>query len=233
MISCFFLYLTNRGYPETWYNLKENHTVDPINLQVNIRESLEREHEPVYFGYNFRTGQSTYLLSKATLPDLSKVAGAGLRRLHPFTVHLVLLSSEITARMIPMAETLDMMLDVEKRLLETNLTTFLGAKMLKRDLQKLHGISRLLIVCAHRTGRDLSNLEKLLRDMERNPTTYFPMDSYVHERVKDGFLSLQDACVNIDRRLENRMKRVSNLIALVSPFTPVRFRSSCNMCLTY
>ena len=210
--------------------------MDPINLQVNIRDSLEREHEPVYFGYNFRTGQSTYLLSKATPPDLSKVAGAGLRRLHPFTVHLVLLSSEITARMIPMAETLDTMLDVERRLLESNLPTFLSAKMLKTDLQKLHGISRLLIVCAHRTGRDLSNLEKLLYDMkryereiQRNSTTYFPIDSYVHERMRDGFLSLQDACFNIDRRLENRMKRVSNLIALVSPFAPGQFDSSCHM----
>ena len=209
--------------------------MDPINLQVNIRASLEREHEPVYFGYNFLTGQSTYLLSKATPPDLSKVAGAGLRRLHPFTVHLVLLSSEITSRMTPMADTLDKMLDVEKRLLESHLPTFLSAKMLKTDLQNLHGISRLLIVCAHRTARDLSNLEKLLRDLERyereiqrNPT-YFPIDSYVHERMRDGFLSLQDACVNIDRRLENRMKRVSNLIALVGLFTPCYLASSCCM----
>jgi len=207
---------------ETWYNLKENHTVDPINLLVNIRTSLEREHEPVYFCYNLLTGQSTYLLSKATLPDLSTLNRSNLPRLHPFTVHLALLSGEITTRMRPMAETLDKMLEIEKRLLEDPLPAKLGTTMLKSDLRGLHAISRLLIVCAHRTSRDLSNINNLLRDLDRleekiqRHPEYFPLDATLHERVKDTLLSLRDACVNIDRRLENRKLRVQNLIALVS-----------------
>jgi hypothetical protein len=214
---------SNYNRSESWYNLKENHTVDPINLLVNLRESLEREHEPVYFSYNFGTGQTTYLLSKATLPDLSTINRDGLPRLHPFTVHLVLLSEEITDRMRPMAETLDKVLDVETRLLEVSLPDRLSATMIKNDLRDLHAISRLLIVCQHRTGRDLSNIENLLRDLDRlerevkrHPSEYYPLDMAIHERVKDAFACLQDACKNIDRRLENRKLRVTNLIALVS-----------------
>ncbi|MCJ1252057.1 hypothetical protein MMC30_009295 [Trapelia coarctata] len=206
---------------ETWYNLKENHTVDPINLLVNLRASLEREHEPVYFSYNLSTGQSTYLLSKATLPDLSTLTRTNLPRLHPFTIHIALLSGEITTRMRPMVETLDKMLEIEKRLLEDALPANLSTTMLKSDLRGLHAISRLLIVCEHRTGRDLLNIDSLLRDLDRleketkRHPEYFALDANIHERVKDGLLSLRDACVNIDRRLENRKLRVQNLIALL------------------
>ncbi|MCJ1420689.1 hypothetical protein MMC32_007048 [Xylographa parallela] len=206
---------------EIWYNLKENHTVNPLDLHVNIRESLEREHEPVYFAYNFKTGYSTYLLSKADPPELGVLSGANLPRLHPFTVHLALLSHEITVRMQPMAKTLDQMLGIEKRLLELPLPGNITANVLKSDLRTLHGMARLLIVCAHRTGRDLSNVESLLRDLDRMRnqvelhTEYFQIDHNLHERVRDGLHSLRDSCINIDRRLENRRRRIENMIALL------------------
>ena len=216
------LFSNHVGCLEIWYNLKENHTVNPLNLHVNIRESLEREHEPVYFAYNFKTGYSTYLLSKADPPELSILTRANLPRLHPFTAHLALLSHEITVRMQPMARKLDLMLSIEKRLLEQPLPAKLSANDLKKDLRKLHGMARLLIVCAHRTGRDLSNVESLLRDLDRVEkqvelhAEFFEIDRNLHERVKDGLLSIRDSCINIDRRLENRRRRIENMIALVS-----------------
>ena len=196
--------------------------MDPINLHVNIRATLEREHEPVYFAYNITTGHSTYLLSKANPPKLSILSRGNLPRLHPFTVHLALLSHEITERMQPMARTLDRMLRIEKRLLELPLPTYLSANVLKADLQELHSMARLFIVCAHRTGRDLSNIDSLLRDLDRLRKQIelrkdsLQLDQNLHERVRDGLLSLRDACINIDRRLENRRRRVANMIALVS-----------------
>ena len=215
-------YLTILSILEVWYNLKENHTVNPLDLHVNIRASLEREHEPVYFAYNFNTGYSTYLLSKADPPELSILSRGNLPRLHPFTVHLALLSHEITVRMQPMAGTLDRMLAIEKRLLELPLPANISANVLKADLQELHGMARLLVVCAHRTGRDFSNVESLLRDLDRVQkqvelhAEYYQIDHNLHERVKDSLLSIRDSCINIDRRLENRRRRVENMIALVS-----------------
>ncbi|MCJ1283168.1 hypothetical protein MMC26_002495 [Xylographa opegraphella] len=224
MRSCYYSSIrVERGNPilEIWYNLRENHTVNPLDLHVNIRESLEREHEPVYFAYNFKTGYSTYLLSKADPPDLSILNRESLPRLHPFTVHLALLSHEITVRMQPMAGTLDRMLRIEKRLLELPLPANISASDLKSDLRTLHGMARLLVVCGHRTGRDLSNVESLLRDLGRVETQlelhseYFQIDQNLQERVKDGLLSIRDSCINIDRRLENRRRRIENMIALL------------------
>ncbi|MCJ1377810.1 hypothetical protein MMC17_000906 [Xylographa soralifera] len=224
MRTCYYSSIrVERDFPilEIWYNLKENHTVNPLNLHVNIRASLEREHEPVYFAYNFQTGYSTYLLSKADPPELSILSRGSLPRLHPFTVHLALLSHEITVRMRPMAQTLDRMLRIEKRLLERPLPANISANVLKSDLQELHGMHRLLVVCAHRTGRDLSNVESLLRDLDRLGkqvelhTEYFRIDHNLHERVRDGLLSIRDSCINIDRRLENRRRRIENMIALL------------------
>ncbi|MCJ1393336.1 hypothetical protein MMC18_006209 [Xylographa bjoerkii] len=224
MRSCYYSSLKverDSSVLEIWYNLKENHTVNPLNLHVNIRASLEREHEPVYFAYNFNTGYSTYLLSKADPPQLSILGRVDLPRIHPFTVHLALLSHEITHRMQPMAGTLDRMLGIEKRLLELPLPANISANVLKADLQELHGMARLVVVCAHRTGRDLSNIDSLLRDLDRIGKqielhmNYFQIDNNLHERVRDGLLSLRDSCINIDRRLENRRRRIENMIALL------------------
>ncbi|MCJ1400918.1 hypothetical protein MMC11_004129 [Xylographa trunciseda] len=224
MRSCYYSSIKVEGdlsILEVWYNLKENHTVNPLDLKVNIKASLEREHEPVYFAYNLNTGYSTYLLSKADLPELGILSRHNLPRLHPFSVHLALLSHEITHRMRPMAGTLDSMLSIEKRLLELPLPMNISADVLKEDLQKLHGMARLLVICAHRTGRDMSNIDNLLRDLDRVAKQtelhrdYIQIDHNLHERVRDGLFSLRDSCINIDRRLENRRRRVENMIALL------------------
>lgn len=220
MKSSFYSTMTLEGDDcsmEIWYNLLEDHSsVSSIDLQTKPR----RLYEPVYFAYYFRTGRSIYLLSQDVEPsDLRQSAHA--LDLHPFSIHLALFYNEVEARSHAVARGLDTMLAIERRWLEEPLLRTIDTYAIKMDLQSLHRVARLFITCEHRTARDLSHINKLLRDLDRlvAKTSEHPrfvrLDPYMHERIKDGFHSLRDSCENIVRRMQTRRMRVSNMINLV------------------
>ena len=193
---------------------------------------MERPHHPVYCRYSYLTGRTTYLISRAKPPNLSALPSTPTPRFHPFTIHLTLLAEELETRTEDMKNRLTDMLAVEKRFLENPSMGTLRADVLKQDVQALHQLERYFIVSAHRTGRDLSNITNLLRDLDRFARVYKAgvkakagyahLDLHLHERIKDAFLSLKDACSNILRRLQWRRQRVQNFIALVRLQPPSR-----------
>ena len=204
---------------EIWYNLVEDHSSSPID---ELRMQSKQLYEPVYFSYDLCKGRSTYLLSHSIEPP-NMTKPANIMGLHPFSGHLAVLCKEVEARSYAVARGLDTMLAIEQRWLEQPLLRTIDTYVIKTDLQSLHRVARLFIACEHRTGRDLSHVDKLLQDLDRLmvETTKHPhfaqLNSYLHERTKDGFYSLKDSCENIVRRMQTRRMRISNLINLVSP----------------
>lgn len=190
-------------------------------LDVDFIADLQPFHQPVHFSYNLRTGRSSYLLCNANVPDLTALTCDGRLRLHPFSVHLAVLQQEIMARIGPMAQGLNNMLKIERRLLDDPLPELISLNVLRKDIQELHKIARSFILSENRASRNLSNVEKLLLDLKRlklqteSHQDYFQLDSSLHERVYDGFVSLRESCITIIRRLKNRRERISNHIQLV------------------
>ena len=199
--------------------------MESVHLHVNEPKHLKRRHEPVYSRYSFLTGQTTYLVVRSNPPNLSSLPSGHVPRFHPFTIHLALLAEEIETRTQDIKDRLTDMLAIETRLIENPNMGELNADDLRKDVQALHKLERYFIVSVHRTGRDLSNINNLLRDLDRfarmykvgvtSKAGYEPLDMHLHDRIKDAFLSLRDACNNILRRLAWRRQRVQNFIGLV------------------
>ena len=220
MKSSFYSTMTLEGDDcsmEIWYNLLEDHSsVSGTELELHPR----RLYEPLYFAYNFCTGRSIYLLSHNVGPPNLRQSAHALD-MHPFSVHIALLYKEVEARSHAVARGLDAMLAIEQRWLEEPLLRTIDTYVIKTDLQSLHRVARLFITCEHRTARDLSHINKLVRDLDRlvakvsEHPRFVRLDPYMHERIKDGFYSLRDSCENIVRRMQTRRMRVSNMINLV------------------
>ena len=189
---------------------------------IDLIADLQPFHQPVHYSYNFRTGHSVYLLCNVGVPDLTAVTYVGHPRLHPFSIHLALLQQEIMARVQPMARGLADMLKIERRLLDDPLPELVSLNVLRKDIQDLHKIARSFILSENRVSRNLSNVNNLLLDLNRlklrteSHQDYIQLDSTLHERVYDGFVSLREACTTILRRVKNRRERISNHIQLVS-----------------
>ena len=140
-----------------------------------------------------------------------------------------------------MKDRLTDMLAVEGRLLENPNMGELSAEALRKDVQALHKLERYFIVSVHRTGRDLANIDNLLRDLDRfariykagvkSKAGYEPLDMHLHDRIKDAFLSLKDACNNILRRLAWRRQRAQNFIGLVNKTFHLLLLSTANIAL--
>ena len=220
---------------EIWYNLYDDlsyHVPDPDSSTTLSEETiiLKRTYQPLYFRYNLCTGQSTYLLaSQEGIPSPTEWIQVDRRdqterpRLHPFTVHLLLMYSFIRKRNLALDAGLRRLVAAEHNLLWDSVPDrpTMGAEENKAELQSLHDLSQAWIVLEHYNDREQSTIDNLMLDLDRLlaettklPASY-PVDLETHERIKDAFLCLKDFCKDRGGRLKNRNQRVQNLIALV------------------
>lgn len=192
---------------------------------------FKRAYQPFYFRYNLCTGQSTYLLASregTTSPtewiQLEPPDQNERPRLHPFTVHLLLMYNYIRGRDPSLDRGLQRLVAAEHNLLWDSVPdrATMGAEESKAELQSLHDLSQAGIILEHYNNREQSTIKNLLRDLDRlwaetsKLSGCYPIDLDTHGRIKDGFLCLEDFCNDRALRLSNRKHRVQNLIALVS-----------------
>ncbi|KAL9110903.1 MAG: hypothetical protein Q9187_007994, partial [Circinaria calcarea] len=189
-------------------------------LNFDFNTDMQPFHQPIHFVYNLRTGRSVYLLCDVKVPDLTAVTYAGQPRLHPFSLHLALLQQQIKARVDPMAQGLADMLKIERRLLDDPFPELISLDVLRKDIQNLHKITRLIILGENRASRNLSNVSHLVFDLNRlkmqteGHQEHMLLDLNLHERMNDGFLSLHESCTTNLRRLKNRREQIANHIQL-------------------
>lgn len=149
---------------------------------------------------------------------------------HPFSVHLAMMFNIIYVRREDREEGLKTLLSIEKQILNGNLIAMKVIEELGNYSQRLHVLSRNIIIHEQYNDRDLSNVRNPLKDMDRleSESSKFGADYAIeptgHYRTRDGFLCLQDFCIDRDRRLKNRKQRGQNLIALVSQFLLLKAR---------
>lgn len=219
---------TNKIIKEISLSLSEFQSLELRALKVFVHTDLQPFHQPIHFVYNVRTGRSVYLLCDVKVPDLTAVTYAGQPRLHPFSIYLALLQQEIWARVDPMAQGLAEMLRIERRLLDDPFPELITLDVLRKDIQNLHKITRVMILAENRTSRNLSNVNNLLFDLNRlkmqteSHQEHVPLDPNLHERMNDGFLSLRESSTTILRRLKNRRERIANHIQLVRTISASR-----------
>ena len=113
-----------------------------------------------------------------------------------------------------------MMLE-EKLLRGSSKVTYETPDETKHHLQVLHGLFLDLSMSINHNKSSISNIQYLLRDLERvknSPASVdkaHVIDEYSHQRLVDGFRSLEDFCKERANRLASRQQRVQNLVGLV------------------
>ncbi|KAI4235236.1 MAG: hypothetical protein LQ349_003311 [Xanthoria aureola] len=179
------------------------------------------------FSYNMFTGRASYLLAcsdenfeayKKAVGDRRLPAG---RRPHPFSLHLILLFKGILARSEQLEETLRRLLSYEDQIIyRRTKVTFESGDATKLRLQELHSLFKDLLIHANTNKRYMASVNSLVRDLDRLQKTTkstagtFPIDDHDHRRMSDGFHCLKSFCLDRERRIETRLRRVQNLIAL-------------------
>ena len=142
-------------------------------------------------------------------------------RSHPFAFHLALLFRDVYSRNAHVGTFLRTLLLLEDQLIfDDTRVTFQDPDETKKQLQQLHSLYQDFIINQNYNNRDVATIKCLLRDLERldklqDTKNTFPIDQYLHQRVIDGFLCLQDFCEDRAVRLASRTQRVQNLIGLV------------------
>lgn len=190
--------------------------------------NLRGDWQPLSFSYNLFTGRASYLLAcsdedfelyKKAVCDRRLPAG---RRPHPFSIHLILLFKGILARSEQLEETLRRLLSYEDQIIyRRTKVTFESGDATKFRLQELHSLFKDLLIHANINKRYMASVNSLVRDLDRLQKTTkstagtFPIDDHDHRRMSDGFHCLKSFCLDRERRIEMRLRRVQNLIALV------------------
>lgn len=217
---------------ETCYNTGEAAYFDVATRYPAFKKQTpELVHPaPVYFRYSFSTGRSQYLFANRPKPTAAVEKFVQLLEeqhaiCHPFTLHLVAMLEIVQIRNGTIKRHLQTLIAVENELLVGSLISMQVLNNFKNYTQKLHELSRALIMLEHYNERDLANLSKLLKDMDRlervvervvsKGAPKFSLNAELHHRTRDGFLCLQDFCSDRGKRIRNWKERVQNLIALV------------------
>jgi hypothetical protein len=192
---------------------------------------LHHEYEPLYFRYNTTTGQTTYVLPNATLEHRNLLNSIGLTlsksppKMHPFTLHTVILSQTISARSKEIDDLYRRLLWIEHQIYQGSIFQDTNSERFTRYIQLSHKLSRNLITLEHRTQRDRSHIDRLLRDLDRLwklANKHRPKksdDSYIdistHERVRDSLLCLKDSALDRERQIINLQRKTQIFVALL------------------
>ena len=180
------------------------------------------------FKYNILNGRSTYLLAcneqtyEQYVNPLTEQTFSIKGLTHPFAFHLVLCYQLIISRGAENDKTMRraMMLE-EKYLRGSSKVTYETPDETKHQLQVLHGLFIDLFLGTNANKRHLSTVQYLLRDLDRVKKLQqsieggYTIDEYSHQRLVDGFRSLEDLCQYRANRLASRKQRVQNLVGLV------------------
>ena len=190
---------------------------------------LRKNFEILQFEYNIFNGQATYLLAcneqtyEQYVAPMAQQCFAVSGRTHPFAVHFVLWSQIIAERGVQNDKTARRTMMLEEKLLRGSSTvTYETPDETKHQLQVLHGLFIDLFLGTNQNKKTLSNIQNLLRNLERvkgfqgSVDGAYVIDEYSHQRLVDGFRSLEDFCKERANRLAARQQRVQNLVGLVS-----------------
>ena len=187
---------------EVLYNLYGNHIAGIRTSSIDFANEMKHNYRPVYFRYDLATAQSTYLISKEEPLDLTALRNADLPRIHPFTIHLALLSREVEECSESTVQILSGVVAIENRLLlyEATTATAIPPNTLRYELRNLHNIARLFVSALNRNRRMLQNIKKITKDLDRlnEKLAAYPscpqLDADIHNRVKDGLFSIEVGC---------------------------------------
>jgi Mg2+ and Co2+ transporter CorA len=189
---------------------------------------VQHLHEPLYFRYNLITGQTTYVLlnAKRDLRELlialgNWFANGSYPKLHPLALQTVIMFN-VLSTCNPEIETLTKhLVRMETQLRQGSIFEITKSQQFSRYIQLLHNMSRKLITLEHGNQRDASNIDNLLRDLnrlwrlvKRHPGAT-RIDIYSHERTRDSLFSLRDLCRDRARRILNLKQRTQGLITLL------------------
>ena len=188
----------------------------------------QREYRPVKSQYNVHNGRTSYLLACRDDGDglaigsvKEHLEAAGVKP-HPFALHLILLFRDVLSRNAHIGTFLQTLLSLEEQLIfDETRVTFQSPDETKKQLQKLHSLFQDFVINQNYNRRDIATIKRMLKDLDRLKKLQeategsVPIDEYLHQRITDCFLCLQDFCEDRAVRLESRTKRVQNLIDLV------------------
>jgi hypothetical protein len=206
-----------------------------------IQREVSRRPNLVFFRHNIKTQRTVCAFAERDMKSsllgrdraiVESFEGFSRRTashgawMHPFSVHLIILYHVVWTRKAVLDKMLDDLLETETLLLDGSLIAMKATiESFKERIQKLHEISRTLITLEHSNENDIATLSNLIDYLNRlgveDPTLRTKRQS--HDRVKDGFVCLRNACLERGRRIVNRKQRTQNLIALVSdpPTEPI------------
>lgn len=216
--------------PEAYYNLQGDREPQIEGDTVKFKFNWES----LTFSYNLFTGRASYLLACSNKDFESYKKAVGDRRLpagrhpHPFSIHLILLFKGVLARNEELEVALRRLLLCEDRsIFRRGKVTFESGDTTKQRLQELHSLFKELLIRENSNKRYIASVESLILDLGRLQETIkstagtFPIDDYDHRRMSDGFHCLKSFCLDRERRIETRLRRVQNLIALVRTKTQI------------
>ncbi|KAL8912554.1 MAG: hypothetical protein Q9172_007488 [Xanthocarpia lactea] len=207
-----------------YYNLQGAHE-PKIQGETVI---LNFKWQSLSFSYNLVTGHASYLLAcsnkdfeyyKRALDNRKLPAG---RHPHPFGIHLFLLFKGVLIRSEAIEDALRKLLIYEDRsIFQRSKVTFESGDETKHRLQELHSLFKELKIRENNNKRYIASIEFLISDLHRlqkaikSTAGSFQIDDYEHQRMLDGFHCLKSFCLDRERRIATRSRRVENLIALV------------------
>ncbi|KAH8695269.1 hypothetical protein BGW36DRAFT_382415 [Talaromyces proteolyticus] len=227
---------------EICYNISEYLSYDEdnissleSNLTLNASKPadmwLEHQYEPLYFRYNSVTGQSTYMLSNATRENRDLLNSVGLHlaesppKMHPFTLHTVILSQTLATRTSEIDDLYRRLLWIETQIYRGSIFQDTNSERFTRYIQLSHKLSRNLITLEHRNQRDTCHIDRLLQDHARlwkMTTRQRPkgsdecyIDAPGHERVRDSLLCLKDFAADRERQIINLQRKTQIFITLL------------------
>lgn len=192
---------------------------------------LRWHNQPLYFRYNFITGQTTYILEDAStelkrflkniIDRTSKPqpGNGNNHNTHPFSALIMIMFNTLSKHNIELEELTRRLLWIEKTMIEGSIFEVTDAKQFANYTQMLHKLSRKVIYHEQSTARNISNIENLIRDHERLLRDKDPahIDTSSHERIQDALFCLRDFISQRMRRLQSFKQRTQNFITLVSP----------------
>ena len=216
---------------EICYNLLEvTQYVDNSHSEGTVSGDhviLHQLNQPIYFRYDLSTGKSVFLIEDSN--DMAGDKTTSINRfassttdIHPFAIHLSLLEAAARGRSSQIERIFKSVLPVEESLLFDNSIGMSGPHVIKKELQSLHNFHRWIIIHDFYNSRNMAAASNLVRELDRliritkGNKGYLQIDSFEHERIRDGFYCFQDFCNDRARALRNRQQRVQNLINLVS-----------------
>ncbi|KAL8903619.1 MAG: hypothetical protein Q9171_007343 [Xanthocarpia ochracea] len=208
----------------TYYNLQGEHE-PKIQGETVV---LNFKWQSLSFSYNLVTGHASYLLAcsnkdfeyyKTGLDNRKLPAG---RHPHPFSLHLFLLFKGVLLRSEAIEDALKRLLIYEDRsIFQRSKVTFESGDETKHRLQELHSLFKELMIRENNNKRYIASIESLICDLHRlqkaikSTAGSLQIDDYDHQRMLDGFDCLKSFCLDRERRIATRSRRVENLIALV------------------